>query len=206
MLHRQTLPTSALDLLIALCRHPALKSFALAGGTSLALRFGHRISVDLDFFSSDAFENDSLVAALKQDYDFDDLRRGPTGVSGYLNGVKVDFVKYLHPLIRPIETIQDIRLMSLPDVVAMKLSAVTNRGAKKDFYDVHTLILELGLPVMLDLYTQKYPGTDPLMLLRSLCYFQDAESDTEPESLIGVTWPEVKMVIASAVKEMLDCV
>jgi hypothetical protein len=31
-----------------------IKDFYLAGGTGLALHFGHRFSVDLDFFSDDA--------------------------------------------------------------------------------------------------------------------------------------------------------
>jgi hypothetical protein len=85
----------------------------------------------------------------------------------------------------------------------MKLSAVTNRGAKKDFYDVHTLINELGLPYLIDAYQTKFPGTDCLMLLRSLAYYADAEGDEDPASLIGVTWPGVKDAISVAVRGML---
>ncbi len=57
MLYLKTLSPVALDLVSALCAHPAMHSFALAGGSSLALRFGHRISVDLDFLPT----NDSTT-------------------------------------------------------------------------------------------------------------------------------------------------
>jgi predicted nucleotidyltransferase component of viral defense system len=203
MLHGQTLSPSALDLLKALCAHVALRPFALAGGTSLALRFGHRLSVDLDFFTSEPFDNENLAAELRQDFALDERRRGSTGITAYIAGVKVDLVKYAYPFMEPPEVIDGIRLASLPDVVAMKLSAVTNRGAKKDFYDLHWLIREQGLPHLIETYQKKFPQTDSLMMLRSLGYFADAEDEEEPVSLKGVTWPEVKHAITAAVREML---
>ena len=94
--------------------------------------------------------------------------------------------------------------MSLPDVVAMKLSAITNRGAQKDFYDLHTLIVKLGLsaPVRM-LPARSILEHDPMMLLRSLTYFADAMKAKTPKSLIGVTWPKVKSSIERAVKAAL---
>jgi hypothetical protein len=203
MLHYETLPTGTLDILRALCAHRVLAPFSLADGTSLALRFGHRVSEDLDFFTSEPFDNEALVDELKRDFPLDDRRRGPTGVAAILRGVKLDFVKYRYPLIQPPDLIDEIRLMSLPDVIAMKLSAITNRGAQKDFFDLHTLILELGLPHLLDCYRDKFPGTDPMMLFRSLTYFTDADEGETPKSLIGITWPKVKSSIERAVKAAL---
>jgi hypothetical protein len=203
MLHLKTLSPVALDLVRALCSHPAMQSFALAGGTSLALRFGHRISVDLDFFTHERFDNEALTAALKRDFPLDERRRGPSGVTGFVTGVKVDLVHYPHGHIQPTESCDGIRLVSLPDVVAMKLSAITNRGAKKDFYDLHTLIEQFGLGRLIDHYRTKFPGTDPLMLLRSVTYFADAESDEPPATLVGVTWIEVKRSISKAAQTEL---
>jgi len=93
--------------------------------------------------------------------------------------------------------------MSLPDVAAMKLSAVTNRRAKKDFYDLHMLLKTMGLKELLRVYQSKFPDTDPMMLLRSLTYFMDAEEDEDPVSLINQDWEQVKSGIVKAVKEML---
>ena len=203
MLHRETLSPSALDLLKALCAHPAVDAFALAGRTSLALRFGHRLSVDLDFFTPVPFENEPLVEVLKRDFAFDERRRGTTGITGYMAGGLVDFVKYAYPFVEPPEVIEDVRLASLPDVVAMKLSAVTNRGAKKDFYDLHLLIAEQGLPSLIASYQRKFPDTNPLIVLPSLEYFAHAEEAEDPVSLTGITWPEVKQSITAAVRGML---
>ncbi len=47
-----------------LSAHPGMQSFALARGTSLTLRFGHRISIDLDFFTHEPFENEALAQEL----------------------------------------------------------------------------------------------------------------------------------------------
>src|SRR4051794_36066029 len=122
MLHRETVSPSTLDLLVALCAHPMLANFALAGGTSLALRFGHRTSIDLDFFTAEPFDNEALVDSLKKNFPFEERRRGTTGVGAIVDGVIVDFVKYRYQVVHPPEIVEDIRLMSLPDVIAMKLS------------------------------------------------------------------------------------
>ena len=40
-------------------------SFYLAGGTALALRLGHRLSRDFDFFNSQPFDEEILLNELK---------------------------------------------------------------------------------------------------------------------------------------------
>jgi hypothetical protein len=203
MLHREALPPGTLDLLKALSANPALKDFALAGGTSLALRFGHRMSVDLDFFTERDFDKQDAIEALAAGHKVrvDDIN--DVGVMASVDGVKVDLVTYRYSLVAPPQTIDGIRLLSLPDLVGMKLSAITNRGAKKDFFDLHTLILELGFPALVQMYRQKYPNYDPMIMLRSVGYFADAEEQEDPVSLIGVTWPKVKESIERAVKAAL---
>jgi hypothetical protein len=46
-LHTETVSSGLLELLHQLMKEEPLKSFALAGGTALALRFGHRTSIDI---------------------------------------------------------------------------------------------------------------------------------------------------------------
>jgi predicted nucleotidyltransferase component of viral defense system len=203
MLHREALPPSTLDLLIELSSRPLLASFSLAGGTSLALRFGHRISVDLDFFTTESFDKEVIGEAITQGYAAKIEQINSAGLSATITGVKVDMVTYRYPLIHAPETIEGVRLLSLPDVAAMKLSAVTNRGAKKDFYDLHTLIEQMGLRNLIDVYQTKYPQHEPMLMLRSLSYFADADEDEDPESLTGTTWEEVQESISAAVREML---
>lgn len=67
MLQTQTVSASTLALLKRLCQHPALKTFGLVGGTNFSLRYGHRMSVDLDFFSPEAFDGQEITDSLMSD-------------------------------------------------------------------------------------------------------------------------------------------
>ncbi|WP_397380356.1 nucleotidyl transferase AbiEii/AbiGii toxin family protein [Prosthecobacter sp.] len=181
-----------------------MDGFALVGGTSLALRFGHRMSVDLDFFRPEKFDNKAIAAALAEDFpSFQLTNDNSNGMMAFIEKVKVDFVTYRYPLLHPYETIEGVRLMSLQDVVAMKLGAISNRGAKKDFYDLHTLLKEIGLDEILRCYALKFPNHDPMIPLRSMIYFEDAEATETPKSLVKTTWAKVKAEIQKAVRPML---
>lgn len=201
MLHCEAVPPGTLALLKKLCAHPATMGFALVGGTSLALRFGHRESVDLDFFRAEKFDNKIVSAALAADFpSFRLTNDNSNGMMAFVEDVKVDFVTYPYPLLRPYDTVEGVRMMSLPDVVAMKLGAISNRGEKKDFYDLHTLLKELGLEKVLDCYARKFPNHDPMIPLRSMIYFEDAEETETPKALIKTTWAKVKADIQKAVR------
>ncbi|MDZ4286503.1 MAG: nucleotidyl transferase AbiEii/AbiGii toxin family protein [Prosthecobacter sp.] len=203
MLHSEAVPGGTLALLKRLCAHPALDGFALVGGTSLALRFGHRISVDLDFFRPEKFDNKALAAALAADFPFEITNDNSNGMMTFIEKVKVDFVTYPYPLLHPYETLEGVRMMSLPDVIAMKLGAISNRGAKKDFYDLHTLLKHVGLDKILHSYQRKFPRHDPLIPIRSMIYFEDAEETETPKTLVKTSWPKVKTEILNAVKPIL---
>ena len=64
MLYENTVAPGTLGLLRTLMELEALKHFALVGGTNLSLRFGHRISDDLDIFANEAYESDDIVRPL----------------------------------------------------------------------------------------------------------------------------------------------
>ena len=57
-----------------------------------------------------------------------------------MQGIKVEFLKHSYPQLAPHDHLQHIHLWSLPDVAAMKLNAIANRGSKKDFYDFAALL------------------------------------------------------------------
>ena len=200
MLHFTALPPAVARLLKRMAPLPALAGFSLAGGTSLALRFGHRLSVDLDFFTSQEFDPSRLPGVLP-----DAHHRILGQTSGSLNlevdGVKVDFLLHDYPLLAQPEVLEGIRMLSVLDVAAMKLNAIVNRGAKKDFYDLHTLLRHYPLPTLLDAYRRKYPNAEPFLLVRSLSFFEDAESEPDPVPLAGQCWPDVKERVIRAVRE-----
>lgn len=169
----------------------------------MALRFGHRLSVDLDFFTPDSFDSQSIADELTRDFLANEVRVNPAGINLMIRGVKVDFVRYRYALLQPFETCDGVRLFGLKDNIAMKLSAITNRGAKKDFFDLHQLIKAIGLTELIAIYREKYPAQDAFVLLRSLAYFEDAIDELDPESLDGTTWEEVQSSIKMAVRAFL---
>jgi hypothetical protein len=85
----------------------------------------------------------------------------------------------------------------------MKLSAVAQRGSKKDFVDVYAILLEhRPLPDLLELYQKKYHLSDISHLLIGLAYFDDAEEEPMPVMLWRVKWDEVKESIRKSLREM----
>ena len=114
-------------------------------------------------------------------------------------GVKVDLLRHGYPVLRVPEMVDGVRLLSLPDVSAMKLNAIANRGAKKDFFDLARLLDEFSLEEMIGFFTRKYRRTDPFVVIRSLAWFDDAEAEPDPVSLAGLTWKEVKAKTREAV-------
>ena len=174
MLHKETVETSTLELLKSLQSEPLLASFNLVGGTSLALRLGHRKSVDLDLFSKEDFDLQEVKELLVNKYDFKvGFEKGKT-LKGFIGKVMVDLIRYNYPHISPIEVEEGIRLESLPDIVAMKLSSICDNGSRiKDFIDIAHLSNLYSFSEMLDFYTQKFPSSNPIVPTKSLIYFDD---------------------------------
>lgn len=204
MLHPATVEPSTLDTLRSLLRLPALSSFALAGGTNLALRFGHRLSIDLDLFTDRSFSTEEIKVDIIELFSRTVVTdEAKNSVSLLVNDIKVDLLAHRYALLKPFDELDTFRFWSIEDAVAMKLGAVSGRGAKKDFWDITELLNHFTLPQMLHLFTKKYTNSDPGYVIRSLTYFDDADGQADPISLNGMTWPMVKQRISKAVQELL---
>ncbi len=179
-----------------------LDEFALGGGTSLALRMGHRVSVDLDFFTEAVFSPEELFEKIAL-ADATIIRNAKNTLALNANGVKVEFLRHAYPVLAPVDVIEGVRMLSLPDVAAMKLNAIANRGSKKDFYDVLELLERHTLPELLDFFSSKYRASDPFTVIRSLVWFEDAEQEPDPVSMAGRTWEDVKEGVIAAVEKLI---
>ena len=200
MLHKETVETSTLELLKSLQSEPLLASFNLVGGTSLALRIGHRKSVDLDLFSKEDFDLLEVKELLVNKYNLKvGYEKGKT-LKGFIGKVMVDFLRYDYPHIQPIETEEGIRLESLPDIVAMKLSSICDNGSRiKDFMDIAYLSNLYSFGEMLQFYTQKFPSSNPIVPTKSLVYFDDINFDEDVVMMQGkLDWK----IIANRLNEM----
>lgn len=201
MLHQSAVPVNLLEVLEGLQEKIAASDFALAGGTSLALRLGHRLSVDLDFFTNGGFDPAAWAARIGA------KAGSTTGIADgtlqlLMNGVKVEFLNHSYPKLAPYEVAGGLRMWSLEDIAAMKLNAIANRGSKKDFHDIAALLERFPLHVMVDHYQAKYQPASLMMVIRSLAWFDDAEMEPDPVSLNAMTWPSVRERMARAIRTL----
>ena len=203
MLSFQTVEPHTLELLRSLMTMPLLSGTRLVGGTSLALQYGHRNSVDLDFFGSldddllafrDSLESISHVNVIKETktiriYDID--------------GVKIDFVDYSrYPWLTDAVEKVGLRLASPKDIAAMKVNAIEGRGTRKDFIDIYFILQHYSLNEILGFYQEKYPEHSLFRALMSLSYFEDAEKQMMPKMYVSVSWEEMKAYIIKEIEKI----
>lgn len=207
MLQSQTIEPGTLSVLRKLMELSALSSFSLVGGTALALRYGHRTSVDIDLFGENKFDNEFVINLLSCEFGSDFVYRNhfiQFGIFCYIQNIKVDIVHYPYQLISPVECIDSIRIYSIADIAAMKIQAMLGRGKKKDFWDIYELLQHYPLQQLIDWHKQKFPSQMlAISIPNALVYFTDAEESEMPVSLKGQTWEQVKAGIANAVNEYL---
>lgn len=203
MLHTATVESRTLGLLKRLMAEPDLAPFNLVGGTALSLRIGHRQSYDLDLFGYPDALNIPMISSLLLDYGTFEVQTASKNIfSAWVDGIKVDFVRYQYQLLEPVSIEDGIRLVSLEDIAAMKLAAVTGRGRKRDFSDIYFLLNHFALPEMIDLYLKKYPDSNRFLLIKSLDYFEDAAEDSDPVFLQKADWPSIKKTISQEVHKL----
>lgn len=202
MLSIQTIEPDTLELLKQISELPQTAQMRLVGGTALALQYGHRKSIDLDFFGAMPDDREVLMNELRKIGSLTILNTSPKILQTVVNGIKVDFVDYQY--YDWIDTsIKDgfISLASPKDIAAMKVNAAINRGTKKDFVDIFVLLQHYSLAEILDFYRKKYPDFSDYRALLSLTYFEDADQQDMPILLIPNTWEEMKQAIINAVKQ-----
>lgn len=199
MLHLSTVDSTTLELLKKLQSIPILNNTRLVGGTALALQIGHRKSVDLDFFGTVDASKDELTMALEQIGSLVVLKESPHIHIYQLNNVKIDVVDYQYSWIDDAVVMQGIRMASLRDIAAMKITAIIGRGTKKDFIDIAFLLQRFSINKILDFYSQKYPDGSTFMAMKSLAYFDDAEEDIMPYMLTDISWEKIKSQILSEI-------
>jgi nucleotidyltransferase AbiEii toxin of type IV toxin-antitoxin system len=195
MLQYKTIDPKALELLKKLQNLSAFSDLRLVGGTSLALQIGHRKSIDLDLFGN--LDADEFTVSKKlNDLGSVSVLKKSENINIYsIDGIKVDIVNYPYPWLQKVIVEDNLRLADARDIAAMKLSAITNRGTKKDFIDLFFLLKEFTLSRILGFYSRKYHDGSEFLVLKSLSYFDDAEKEESPNMLIDIDWNEIKKYI-----------
>lgn len=201
MLHKSTVAESTLELLIQLQQKDYLEGFYLVGGTALALKIGHRKSVDLDLFSNFSFDTTQLLENLSADFQFKLLFSANNTLKGSINNVQVDILAHRYPLVADPVVVENISMLSNEDIVAMKLNAISVSGQRvKDFIDIYYLLNTYTVEEMTGFYKKKYSHYNDANVLKSLCWFDDVDLSEWPVLLQSpqLNWKTVKNTIEKA--------
>lgn len=204
MLHYNTVSTELLDIIKAIASNDDFNNFRLCGGTGLALQKGHRISVDADFVAQEILSADELIGKVLRNFStVTDIHTGKHGVFCKIGNIKTDFLTWSIPFIRNEIVIDQIKLTDVEEIIAMKLFAILQRGEKKDYMDVASMLSDYSLHQMIGFYKERHKGSDDLIVLRFLAGYTDIEKQPDPKMLNGLTWLQCKNILLQAVKEYL---
>lgn len=185
------------------------RKFYLGGGTAFALYFGHRHSVDLDWFTNGRISDPLILAQAIRDekipFAIDQTELGM--LHGTISGIRVSFFEYRYPLLKPLVSLlgSGCSMASLEDLACMKLSAIVQRGSKKDFLDIYALGRKhISLNKMVSLYQKRYSVKNIAHLLYGLAYFEEADQERMPKMYWNTNWKTVKKTLQSWLKELVE--
>lgn len=146
MSHSTTVSLELLETIHQLQQLSSLSEFGLAGGTNLALRYGHRISVDIDLFSPSMigirgleticeeirkiFGERILSSQLINDDLADQYCFARILIKTKIGQIKVEIMQNV-PLLDQVEIIGAIKMISIKDIGVLKLKSLCSRMAKK---------------------------------------------------------------------------
>ena len=196
MLHQETVERQTLELLEALQGETLLSACRLAGGTSLALQIAHRKSTDLDLFTTDPFDFAEIFNLLTVKYGLVPRRTTPNTIIGFIGDIKIDVIYHPFQWLMPSLDEGPFRLARVEDIAAMKMHAITNSGQRpKDFVDIAFLSQQFSYSEIKAMTLRKYPRYDPIMLDKSIVYFEDVDRESIAEiNMIAfkMDWPAIE--------------
>lgn len=204
-MHPKVLGAESWGIVRELVRAGVTAGWTLAGGTALALQLGHRVSEDLDFFHAGPFETEELAGELARVRPLRIQSRSAGTLHATLSGLRVSFLSAQAPLLFPGTAYRGIVVADPRDIAVMKVVAIGGRGSRKDFVDLFFYLGTGGsLEDVFELVRRRFAAIDfnEYHLLRSLVYFEDAESEPMPRMLRAVRWADVKKTIVAEVRRL----
>lgn len=181
----------------------------LAGGTALALQAVHRKSVDLDFFTvKKDFDKSELLGNFLGNKEWKVTLNRKNTIYGELFGAKISFIAY--PFFIPKQKFIQygaVKILQPIDVAVMKIIAISQRGRKRDFFDLYWCVKNIEpLDKLIKRLKMQYPivAHDYHHILKSLVYFDDAESDPSPEISFKAEWQDIKKFFRGEIKKISE--
>lgn len=203
-LYYSTVSPLLLRILQTLMTRSEFSMFRLVGGTALSLFRGHRMSIDIDLFTDEKYNSvdfkliDSYLRKTFLYVDSIDYQEIGMGKSYYIGESPSDCIKldlyYTDKFIENVVFIDNIRLASVEEIIAMKLDVIMRTGRKKDFWDINELEDSYSIEQMALLHEQRYPFSfDKEKLKEKLIDFSGADEDFDPVCMRGKHWELIKL-------------
>jgi len=124
-----------------------------------------------------------------------------------IEGVKASFLRYEYPFIDKIVELDQTRMAGLLDIAAMKVIAIIQRVAKRDFIDLYTILQEIPFHKLAGHKIKRFgkEKVNPVHLGKSLVYFMDADTNPEPayRKGMGLSWENVRKFFRTHVKQFV---
>lgn len=176
MIHTEILTEKQIEILRKIRSLP--DGSYMAGGTALALQLGHRTSLDFDFYTNDHFETEIVLKSLQNDLGIIKVDRVTKDTFiCTADGVSISLFYYPYEKLSPLVEFENTKLASIEDIAAMKMIAISMRGKRRDFIDAYYLLQKFSLDEIIEFTLKKYPSYQPMVILKGLIYFKDAEDE-----------------------------
>lgn len=183
-----------MEVLCALRDAHLLNDFYLAGGTGLALQFGHRFTLDPAFFAPEHFDEERLLERMQAIDGLAVVSKAPYTLHATVRQTKVSFLGYAYPVLYPPEQFANVAVADPRDIAGMKVSAIASRRTRRDFVDLDVCAQRYGLAETLRMFEAKFARANysRIHILKSLTYFTGAAKDPMPRMLAPIRWDDVE--------------
>jgi hypothetical protein len=189
-------------------RQACKMGFVLYGGTAIALRLGHRVSVDFDLFTEKSLEREKLKEAFPflgrstvlqdEKNSLSVVTSSPQGNSG---PVKVSFfggIGFGRVGIPELTRDGVLQVASLDDLMATKVKTILQRVSAKDYTDIAAMVeagvsLARGLAAAREMFGESF---QPSESLKAMIYFKGGD--------LHLLSPETKETLAKAVSDIRE--
>lgn len=209
-MHEETISATCLRLIKDLSVIPQVNKFYLVGGTALSLQFGHRKSIDLDFFTDEQIDYNELHKNLSNTFNLEVHSQNKNFLKVEIESVKTEFINFAYkPKFELIEW-NGIRMINPTDVGLYKLLAILGRSTKKDIVDLYFIDKEvISIEDLFQIFMERFdPGDINLFKQTELLFIKEKiELSDMPEMLFEIDFNEaletVKFKLLTAIRKSL---
>jgi hypothetical protein len=155
----------------------------------------------VDFGVRDAGSLDALLEQLRASGEVEVLERSTDTVHLSWNRIGVSIF-----VLDQIGRFTEERRLTVEGILATKVHAILDRGARRDFFDLYVTLQDqqLGLAMCLRALRKVYrQEVDDSLVLRALTYFDDAEREAPLPGEAKRDWEQVKDFFLTRVGQLL---